>query len=244
MAKERSRGGSGLGVAFSAFCSDLSPLRTTQGTGIAQTMDLDALVRDRALTAKQKAKSLADWLLAHPDDGDRLVAIGKRAAPVDKATCLEAFEYATATHPEVGSARTFAFAAAALLDDAPRTKWEAAKLVTNLAPLHPRLCAKAIPGLLENATHEGTVVRWSAARALGAILGLETKQTATLLTRVEALCAAERDTAIQKHYLKALKKLVKAKPAPRAKRATASSATPRRASSRARRDPTRTAARR
>ncbi|MFO1030664.1 MAG: hypothetical protein U1F60_06280 [Planctomycetota bacterium] len=172
-------------------------------------MDFSNCLGDRSLTAKQKTTELSRWLLANPTGADRLVAFAKKAADVDKATCLEAFEYATRTRAEVGSKRVFEFAAASLADDAPRVKWEAAKVVANIAHRHGRHLGKAIPGLLGNASHEGTVVRWSAARALGAILELGTSHNAELIPAAGALCSKERDNAIRKHYLKALNKVAK-----------------------------------
>jgi HEAT repeat protein len=172
-------------------------------------MDFANCLGDRSLTAKQKTAALSRWLLANADDADGLVAFAKQAGDVDKATCLEAFECATRTAAEVGSKRVFEFAAASLADDAPRVKWEAAKLVANIAHRHGRHLRKAIPGLLANATHEGAVVRWSAARALGAILSLGTSHNIELIPAADALCRRERDNAIRNHYLKALKKVAK-----------------------------------
>jgi HEAT repeat protein len=174
-------------------------------------MDFANCLGDGSLTAKQKTTALSRWLLANTDDADSLVAFAKKATDVDKATCLEAFEYATRTAAEVGSKRVFEFAAASLADYAPRVKWEAAKLVANIAHRHGKHLGKAIPGLLGNAAHEGTVVRWSAARALGEIIKLGTSHNAELIPAADALCSKERDNAIRNHYLKALKKVAKAR---------------------------------
>lgn len=171
-------------------------------------MDLTSCFDD-AFSAKQKTKALSQWLLANGEDADRLVAFAKKAGDVDKATCLEAFEYATRAAAELGSKRVFEFAVASLAEDAPRVKWEAAKVVANIAHLHPKLLGKAIPGLLANAVHEGTVVRWSAARAIGEIVKLGTSHNAELVPAADALCSKERDSAIRNHYLKALAKLAK-----------------------------------
>lgn len=172
-------------------------------------MDFANHLSDGSLTAKQKTAALSRWLLANTDDADSLVAFAKKATDVGKATCLEAFEYATRTATEVGSKRVFEFAAASLADDAPRVKWEAAKVIANIAHRHAKNLGKAIPGLLGNAVHEGTVVRWSAARALGEILKLGTSHNAELIPAADALCSKERDNAIRNHYLKALKKVAK-----------------------------------
>jgi HEAT repeat protein len=172
-------------------------------------MDFADCLGDGSLTAKQKTTALSRWLLANTDDADSLVVFANKATDVDKATCLEALEYATRTVAEVGSKRVFEFAAASLADEAPRVKWEAAKLITNIAHRHGKHLAKAIPGLLDNAAHEGTVVRWSAARALGEIIKLGTSHNADLIPAADALCSKERDNAIRNHYLKAMKKVVR-----------------------------------
>jgi len=166
---------------------------------------------DDALTAKQKALALSKWLQADADGAERLVAFAKKARDVDKATCLEAFEHATRASAELGSKRVFEFAVASLAEGAPRVKWEAAKVVANIAHRHTRLLGKVIPGLLANAAHEGTVVRWSAARALGEILKLRTSHNARLIPEAAALCSKERDNAIRNQLLKALAKVAKSR---------------------------------
>lgn len=164
---------------------------------------------DDAFTAKQKTRALSQWLLANVDDADQVVAFAKKAGDVDKATCLEAFEYATREVAELGSKRVFEFAAASLAERAPRVKWEAAKVVANIAHRHPRLLDKAIPGLLANAAHDGTVVRWSAARAICEIIKLGTPRNDRLIPAADALLSKERDNAIRNHYLKAFARLAK-----------------------------------
>ena len=169
-------------------------------------MDFAACLAVRSLTAKQKSESVSQWLLANPDQVDRLVAFAKDASDKDKATCLQAFEYASRVKAEVGTRKCFEFAAAALADEAPRVKWEAAKVVGNIARLHEQRLVKALDNLLDNASHPGTVVRWSAAFALGEIIKLGTSHNARLIPAANALCVKERDNAIRSHYLKALKK--------------------------------------
>jgi hypothetical protein len=63
------------------------------------------------------------------------------------------------------------------------------------------------PQQLMNADHEGTVVRWSAATALSAILLLKTGHNEILVPAVEALLDREGKDSIRKIYSAALKKL-------------------------------------
>lgn len=172
-------------------------------------MDFASCLADPALTAKQKSKALSQGLLANPKAADRLVAVAKKANDVDRATCLEAFEAATREHVAIGTWRVFDFAVSALASCAPRVLWEAAKVITNIVQQHGKRVEKALPALLPLAEHEGTVVRWSAARALGAILMLGTDCNAELVPIVEALAAKERDNAVRNHYRKALQRWTK-----------------------------------
>ena len=61
--------------------------------------------------------------------------------------------------------------------------------------------------LLENTEHEGTVVRWSCAYALGEILKLKTKNNTELLPAIKAISEREEKNSIKKIYLAAMKGL-------------------------------------
>lgn len=201
-------GGLGAALAPRPRRAHALPVLVGRLCAIVAPMDV-AIWFHGASTAKQKAKALSQWLLANVDDVDRVVAFAEKAQDVDKATCLEGFEYATRRAAELSSKRVFEFAVASLAEDAPRVKWEAAKLVANIAHRHLRSIGKAVPGLLANARHEGTVVRWSAARAIGEILKLGTTHNAQLIPAAEALGSRERNDAIRNHYRKALERLTK-----------------------------------
>jgi hypothetical protein len=92
---------------------------------------------------------------------------------------------------------------------APRIKWESAKVIGNTANLFITKLDTPIKNLLVNTEHEGTVVRWSAAFALGEILKLKTKHNKQLLPAIEAICKREEKNSIKKIYLDAMKKIAK-----------------------------------
>ncbi len=174
-------------------------------------MDFKTVLADKNLKAKQKVELLSQWILANAEQSDALLAFAQTAKDPEKGTCMEAFEFATRANPAaVGTANLFEFAVAALDEKAPRVKWESAKVVGNIARLHPQRLEKAIAHLLDNtAPGCGTVVRWSAAFALGEIVQLDTPHRADLLLLCAATCAEEQDNAIRKIYEKALKKASK-----------------------------------
>ena len=85
-------------------------------------------------------------------------------------------------------------------------KWEAARVIGNTAAQFPKKISDAIPHLLQQSNHKGTVVRWSAAFALGEILKLKTKLNATLIPEIELAMEKEEKNSIKKIYLAALRK--------------------------------------
>jgi hypothetical protein len=86
-------------------------------------------------------------------------------------------------------------------------KWESAKVIGNIAHLHAQDLDLAIARLLDNARHQSTVVRWSSAFALGEILILGTSHNESLVPEAIALSKRERDNAIRRFYVRALKKI-------------------------------------
>ncbi|MBO1915002.1 hypothetical protein J4G37_60520, partial [Microvirga sp. 3-52] len=87
-------------------------------------------------------------------------------------TCMEVLEAATSEKPGIATPKLLEFAENNLSVQAPRIKWESAKVIGNIAHLFPEQLEIPVKHLLENTSHEGTVVRWSAAYALTKIVSL------------------------------------------------------------------------
>ena len=168
-------------------------------------MHIEELINDKSIKPKEKTELISQQLL----DNTLLVndlldfATGKKDAI--KATCIEAIEFASKQKPAIANDRVFYFVIASLADKAPRVKWESAKVIGNIAHLFPSQLESAIAGLLINSEHEGTVVRWSAAFALGEILKLKTLHNIELLPAVDAICDREEKNSIRKIYQAAAK---------------------------------------
>jgi HEAT repeat protein len=172
-------------------------------------MTINELFADKSKKAKEKSQMIGQWLLEGAMPADELLAFAEKANDSIKATCIEAIEFATKQNPELADESVFAFATNALADQAPRVKWESAKVIGNIARNFPEKLPTAITSLLVNAEHEGTVVRWAAAYALGEILKLKTTHNIDLKPIIETICHKETDTAIKKKYLDALNKVRK-----------------------------------
>jgi hypothetical protein len=173
---------------------------------MAQNDTLIDIIQNKATKAKEKVVLLSSLLLEEKVTIDDLIETANSQKDTIKATLIEAMEYASKLKPEIINVKAFQFVIQSLKDDAPRVKWEAAKVISNAAGLFPHLLNKAILNLLSNTEHSGNVVRWSAATALSKIILLNTARNKELIPAVEAIIQREEDNAVKKIYLKALKK--------------------------------------
>lgn len=190
--------GFGRTVDAMATCTNLKINETT--------MTIDELLKDKAIKPKEKTETISKWILDKSLPCDELIAMAAKQKDPAKATCIEAMEYATKQNPDIADETTLMFVTDSLTAKAPRIKWESAKVIGNIAHLFPTKLDKCIDNLLKNTSHKGTVVRWSAAFALGEILTLKTKHNNDLLPAIEAICEKEEKNSIRKIYLSAIKR--------------------------------------
>lgn len=161
-------------------------------------MTIDELLKDKDIKPKEKTETLSKWILDKTLPIDELIAFAEKQKDPAKATCIEAMEYATKQNPDIADENVLIFTAQTLSSKAPRVKWESAKVIGNIAHLFPNNLETCIPNLLTNAEHEGTVVRWGAAFALGEILKLKTKHNTKLLPIIKDRCESEEKNSIKK----------------------------------------------
>jgi len=172
-------------------------------------MNIEQVFQDKTIKAKAKVSTIGEWLINNELPLEELLAYAEKQKAVDKATCIEAVEYATKKTPNIADESLLNFVVKALNDEEPRVKWESAKVIGNIAKLFPNQLDKAIKNLLPNAENKGTVVRWATAYALAEILKLKTELNKNLLPKIETLCEKEADNGVKKKYLDALKKVKK-----------------------------------
>lgn len=169
-------------------------------------MDIGKLLTDQTIKSKEKTETLSSWLLGNKITVEELISFAEAAKDPLKATCIEALDFATKQKPTLINKKTFQFVTQTLTEKAPRIKWESAKVIANTAHLFADKLDEAIKNLLVNTEHEGTVVRWSAALALGEIVQLKTKHNKNLLAAIETICNREEQNSIKKLYFSAMKK--------------------------------------
>jgi hypothetical protein len=170
-------------------------------------MQIEAILKDKSLKAKAKVEAISKAILNGKIKTDDLIKIASGLKDAGKGTCVESLEFATRIKPDIANQKCLTFAVKNLQDEAPRVKWESAKVIGNIAHLFKTKLDNAIGGLLINTEDPGTVVRWSAAQALSKILVLKTQHNTALIAAVEAILEREEDNAIKKIYLAGLKKV-------------------------------------
>jgi len=169
-------------------------------------MQIEELIKDKSKKPKEKTELISTWLVSRALPLDELLAFASGQKDPAKASCIEAIEYATRQDVSLADRDVLDFVSQALTEKAPRIKWESAKVVGNIARLFPEHLAAATANLLKNTQHDGTVVRWSAAFALGEILKLKTAGHRELLSEIQAICTREEKNSIRKIYLDAIKR--------------------------------------
>jgi hypothetical protein len=170
-------------------------------------MEINEIFSDKTISQKEKVEILSKNILDKKLSVDELLIFADTAKDPEKGTCIEALEYASGKEPKIINTKCFEFVIKNLTAKAPRIKWESAKVIGNTAHLFKNELENAIKNLLENTTHEGTVVRWSAAFALGEILKLKTVYNKELLPKIHEICGKEEKNSIRKIYLDAIKKI-------------------------------------
>jgi len=160
---------------------------------------------NKNLKPKAKVEKLSQLLLKSELPLNDLIDFANQGKDSVKASCIEAFEFATKVNPAIATLALLKFATETLLEKAPRIKWESAKVIGNIAHLFPGKLDKAIVNLLMNTEHAGTVVRWSAAYALGEIVKVKNKSSKKLIPAIHRIIAREEKNSIRKIYISALK---------------------------------------
>ncbi len=169
-------------------------------------MDLTAFFKDKTVKPSAKTGLLAEALRTGMVSPQSLLDFSRTAKDAVLGTCIEAMEYRTKNEPAAISSEMLDFVISCLGNKAPRVRWESARVVGNVIQSFPEKIADATANLLPNTAHDGTVVRWSAAYALGKILEAKQPVNESLLPAIENVMAQEEKNSIKKIYAAAIKK--------------------------------------
>ncbi len=167
-------------------------------------MSLLNLIRSSDQQPKSLAESISLALLQDPHLLDELAVSLEEGDKVEKGILMEAVEFATKTTPSLVNSQ-IDLIARYLDDPAPKVKWEAARIMANVASIFPIKITGAIPQLLLNTKDPGTVVRWSAAYALCEIAKHNLKVRPELMNHFNHIIKTERNSGVRNVYIRAVK---------------------------------------
>lgn len=172
-------------------------------------MDFIPLLHDKQLKAKQITEMLSSGLCARNFEPNALIQHAVKAKEPVQANIMEALVHATSEFPDLATPEMLHFILLGLTAKAPRLRWESARLVIVFAKRYPNHVETCIEPLLLNARHTGTVVRWSAAQALCAIVSENEDLRSDLIPALEVICMQEEKNSIRKIYQTTFKNLIK-----------------------------------
>ncbi len=157
---------------------------------------------------KEKVSLLANKVKKNLKLIDELIEYFQIGTKAEKGNCIEVLEYVSQDNPDIVLPYVD-FVIEHINEDAPKIKWETARVIGNLAQKFPEKAAKAVPKLLDNTKDKGTVVRWSVAFALTEIAKNSPKSQKALTAKFQNILKAEKNNGVKNVYLKTLKALNK-----------------------------------
>lgn len=172
-------------------------------------MTIKQIIDDKAVKRLEKRNVLVQGIINGNFDFSAVSAACSLLPEKKISLILEAIE-------EVSRSKEFALEEAYLklsesyiLSSDPSCKREASRIVGNLAAAFPENLDHAITALMQNANHDGTVIRWASAYALSRIVIIPQYARGPLFEQISNLCEKEKETGVKNQYSKALKKAQK-----------------------------------
>ncbi|MBN2363855.1 HEAT repeat domain-containing protein [candidate division WOR-3 bacterium] len=155
---------------------------------------------------KEKISLLADKAKEDKNILAEIVEYSGKCTNAEKGNCIEVMEYVSKDKPEL-VIPYFNFIKENIDFNAPKVKWECARVIGNLAAKYPEKSAKAVEKLLVNTEDKGTIVRWSAAFALTEIARSNPKLQKKLVEKFKEILEKEANNGVKNVYIKALKRI-------------------------------------
>ena len=157
---------------------------------------------------KEKVSLLAKKVKENNKFLNQLIEYFEVGSVADKGNCIEVMEYVSQDDPKF-VLPYIKFIIEHINNDAPKVKWETARVIGNVAQQFPDKVSNAIEKLFLNTKDKGTVVRWSAAFALTEIAKNNPKMQKELVPKFSEIVKKEENNGVKNVYVKALKILVK-----------------------------------
>jgi hypothetical protein len=152
---------------------------------------------------KEKVNLLAQKIREDKKLFDQLIECFKAGSTTDKGNCIEAMETISEDQPSIILPH-LDLIIENLNAAAPRVKWEAARVLGNVAHQYPAEASRAVPKLFDNIGDSGTVVRWSTAYALSEIAKADPRSRKELIPKFREILRKEKNNGVRNIYVKAL----------------------------------------
>ena len=169
-------------------------------------MTISEIINDKSAKRLEKRRAIVEGILNGSFDFAAVSAVCSLLPEKKISLLLEALE-------EVSRSKEFALgedhlklSESYILSSDPSCKREASRIVGNLAAAFPEDLDHAITALLQNANHDGTVIRWASAYALSRIVIIPQYAKGPLFEQISHLYEKEKETGVKNQYGKALKK--------------------------------------
>lgn len=168
-------------------------------------MNILVEIRNSRKNSKQLLFEISQALLKDPKLTNQIKQGLSAGNKMEKAVLMESLEFASKEDPSIVEDMLDTIVGYMNYKDSPRVRWEAARVIANISQRYPEKAAKAMDKLLINTKDSGTVVRWSAAFALGEIAKYNLKVRANLIPKIDTILKKEQNNGVKNVYLKALK---------------------------------------
>ncbi len=172
-------------------------------------MTIKQIIDDKSLKRLEKRKAIVEGIVNGSFDFSAISAACSFLPEKNISLLLETME-------EVSRSKEFSLgedylnlAERYILSSDPSCKREASRIVGNLTAAFPAKLDRAITALLQNADHDGTVIRWASAYALSRIVIIPQYARGPLFEQISSLCEKEEENGVKNQYRKALKKAQK-----------------------------------
>lgn len=172
-------------------------------------MTIKQIIDDKAVKRLEKRNVLVEGIINGNFDFSAVSAACSLLPEKKISLLLEAIEEVSRSKEFVLEEDYLKLSESYILSSDPSCKREASRIVGNLAAAFPENLDHAITALMQNANHDGTVIRWASAYALSRIVIIPQYARGPLFEQISNLCEKEKETGVKNQYSKALKKAQK-----------------------------------
>lgn len=169
-------------------------------------MTIKQIIDDKAVKRLEKRNALIEGIISGNFDFSAVSAACSLLPEKKISILLEAIEEVSRSKEFVLGEDYLKLSESYILSSDPSCKREASRIVGNLAAAFPENLGHAITALMQNANHDGTVIRWASAYALSRIVIIPQYARGPLFEQISNLCEKEKETGVKNQYSKALKK--------------------------------------